>query len=676
MKALKISVLSLVLGASVVPTPATALTRHDDDVKGRIERTSKSYEEKARKLEDLKKLGKSPLDQEVMLLYIDMRGDCTLIAFWYEEIRAYAEAYAWFERAAKVAEECNDYLLSAKHLSTFDAYFGMARSSWMRRRYSDAAMNCQIAIVRARPTDRQRADAHLLHARLDLIEEDYKSWEVQANLAMGLWSNNKEGQAVCHRVIAAGCYLQGNLSEAKASWQAAAALDGVGRDGDLFDPYQAPLNAAIAKNPKDVEARISRAKYLLHRGDNLSRKINDAGAAPLYLGGITNIAALTTPSEFSFEESALLDITRARAVDPDNPLLLILSAVAKEAYNARGGKTDRYKASSIVDDISWASVMATTEPEALIELAKVLQKRGASKDAMGYFARGFHHSKSGTDLAELKEIRQQLFKSLPCPAWSAAPKVTPKTSLEWKERGNAFNNAGDWRGALACYSKAVELDPKNADALNNIGLTMMRQGAIDWALDYLNRAIKIAPMHHMAYSSRAQAWAYLKQPNQALDDVDKAVKYAKASEIKSLCLALKSRILGEQHKPDEAATAAEEALKLVPSNLMAQEGLGIAHVFQSKPQLATKDLDSTQQGMRAKLVRCVALSLAKDSRYSTVWAEVQQSASITDLGWILHWLDGWLASAIAPVKGSSDFTRLQGFASDVRSARQKTLLKL
>lgn len=672
---LRISTLCFGLLVAYAPVQASALRDNGDEVKARIAKSTQSFQAHVRELEQLKQQGKAQPDDEVMLAYVSLLADCYTLAHLNEELLAFRDALSWYERSAKYADECNEPLVTARHVSSFEGYFGMAQMNWKLRQYSDAAMNCQIAMSRPRPMKSQLADAHLLSAQTELITEDFKTSTEQANMALGLYKN-AASQASCHRVLAAGHFLQGNLAGAKASWQTASSLDGRGGDSDLFDPLQAPLNAAVARNPKDISARIARAKYLLRRGDNLSKKIQDSGASPLYLGGITNIAALMPPSEFSFEESALIDLARALDVDSDNPLLHILSAAAKEAYNSRGGKTDRYPASSIVNNISWASVFVTTESEALIELGYVMGRRGATREAVSYLSRGLYHAKPGADISEAREVRQEIFKSLPCPAWTGAPKTSPKTSVEWKELGNKFSSAGDWRGALRCYNKALEIDPKNADALNNIGTTMMRQGVIDWALDHLNRAIKIAPAHHMAYYSRAHLWATLKQSSQAIQDTDLAVKHAKVNEIKSQALALKSRVLIEQFKPDEAAQAAEDSLKLVPGNLAAREALGTAHLQQGKPLLTISDLDFPQQGLSAKLMRCVALAMAKDGRLSSVWAEANQTATVTDLGWLLHWLDRWLASTTAPGRGSAELDRLRSFAGEAREVRRMTLSKL
>lgn len=675
MSTLRLSILFIGLAVAYGSAQASPSRNDGDEVKARIAKTTHSFQGHVRELEDLKRLGKSQPDDEVMLAYVSVLADCYTIARLNEEQLAFREALTWYERSARYADECNEPLVTARHVSSFEGYFGMARMNWMLRQYSDAAINCQIAISRPRPMQSQLADAHVLSAQAELIAEDFKTSTEQANLALRLYKNDAS-QASCHRVIAAGLYLQGNLAAAKASWQTASALDGRGGDSDLFDPLQAPLNGAVAKDPKDVAARIARAKYLLHRGDNLSKKIQDPGASPLYLGGITNIAALESPSEFSFEESALIDLTRGLDDDGANPLLHVLAASAKEAYNARGGKKDRYPASSIINNISWASVFVTTESEALIELGYVMGRRGAAREAMNYLSRGIHHAKPGADISEAKEVRQEIFKSLPCPTWAGAPKTNPKSSLEWKELGNKFSSAGDWRGAMRCYNEALEIDPKNADALNNIGTTLMRQGALDWALDHLNRAIKIAPAHHMAYYSRAHLWATLKQPSQAVQDADWAVKHAKVNEIKSQALALKSRVLIEQFKPDEAAQAAEDSLKLAPGNLTACEALGTAHLQQGKPLLTISDLDFPKQGLSAKLMRCVALAMTKDDRLSTVWAEANRTATVTDLGWLLHWLDRWLASTTAPRRGSAELDRLKSFAGQVREVRRATLSKL
>jgi len=67
------------------------------------------------------------------------------------------------------------------------------------------------------------------------------------------------------------------------------------------------------------------------------------------------------------------------------------------------------------------------------------------------------------------------------------------TAEELKDRGNACRLAGDMAQALVCYRDAVELNPRYAEAYNNIGILEQESGRHDEALACFNRAIELKP---------------------------------------------------------------------------------------------------------------------------------------------------------------------------------------
>ncbi len=53
--------------------------------------------------------------------------------------------------------------------------------------------------------------------------------------------------------------------------------------------------------------------------------------------------------------------------------------------------------------------------------------------------------------------------------------------------------------AIEAYKKAVELDPKNANALYNLGFVLFYGGYEDEAWEIFRKALKLAPNHLDAY---------------------------------------------------------------------------------------------------------------------------------------------------------------------------------
>jgi tetratricopeptide (TPR) repeat protein len=52
---------------------------------------------------------------------------------------------------------------------------------------------------------------------------------------------------------------------------------------------------------------------------------------------------------------------------------------------------------------------------------------------------------------------------------------------------------GDRAAAIAEWTRAVELDPRNADALYNVGVTLAHDGQLAAARPYLEQFMRVAP---------------------------------------------------------------------------------------------------------------------------------------------------------------------------------------
>jgi tetratricopeptide (TPR) repeat protein len=68
-------------------------------------------------------------------------------------------------------------------------------------------------------------------------------------------------------------------------------------------------------------------------------------------------------------------------------------------------------------------------------------------------------------------------------------KVKQDQLLDWKNKGNEAYKKGDFRYAIRCYDKALEIDPNYTDALNNKGLALVKLGKIKEA-EQCNEKIK------------------------------------------------------------------------------------------------------------------------------------------------------------------------------------------
>lgn len=117
--------------------------------------------------------------------------------------------------------------------------------------------------------------------------------------------------------------------------------------------------------------------------------------------------------------------------------------------------------------------------------------------------------------------------------WSQGIKLFPGTaSVAYNNRGDAYSSSGNYRQAIMDYNKAIEINPKDADAYYNIGNAYNALGEYPSAISNYTAAIKLNPQHAQAYNNRGSIYSNTGNYQEAVRDFMTAVKinpgYAKA----------------------------------------------------------------------------------------------------------------------------------------------------
>jgi len=109
--------------------------------------------------------------------------------------------------------------------------------------------------------------------------------------------------------------------------------------------------------------------------------------------------------------------------------------------------------------------------------------------------------------------------------YSRAIELDPKYAIAYFNRGNAKSNKGELEGAIADYSRAIDIDPKYAKAYNNRGNAKNKKGDLGGAIADYSRAIEIDPKSSKPYNNRGIA-------KQDMGDLDGSVAdYSRAIEL-------------------------------------------------------------------------------------------------------------------------------------------------
>ncbi len=110
---------------------------------------------------------------------------------------------------------------------------------------------------------------------------------------------------------------------------------------------------------------------------------------------------------------------------------------------------------------------------------------------------------------------------LTCPLTARAD-----SAVEWNNKGNDLYMAGRYQEAISCYDRALELDPKDADAWNNKAIALIGLGRYQEAIDCIDTALGLNDKIVNPYAWSSKGWVLNKMgmtPIEVLECYEKAL---------------------------------------------------------------------------------------------------------------------------------------------------------
>lgn len=95
--------------------------------------------------------------------------------------------------------------------------------------------------------------------------------------------------------------------------------------------------------------------------------------------------------------------------------------------------------------------------------------------------------------------------------------------IAYNDRGNIYNNFGEYKQAIGDYERAIDLIPDFSEAYYNRGVTYARLKRYTRAIKDFSRAINLNPNYTKAYYNRGVIYANLGQYQRAISDYDRAI---------------------------------------------------------------------------------------------------------------------------------------------------------
>ncbi|MDO5760171.1 MAG: tetratricopeptide repeat protein [Bacteroidota bacterium] len=276
-----------------------------------------------------------------------------------------------------------------------------------------------------------------------------------------------------------------------------------------FEEKMALLDANIKKNPSDAELYYQRAK-LYYQVENT--------------------------------KDALFDIQKAIKLDKKEPKYYILAA---DTYFARGESTLAFDALNQATKYDKNNVEAYAK---IAELSFLLRDYNRAREnidkvleldkinAEAYFQRGMIYKEIGDTLNAIKDYRKA---------------IEYKSDYEqvFEELANIFASKDD-PIAIEYYQSTININPKNVDAMYNLGQFYQDHNAIQKALDLYQKILQIKPNYANAiYATGYINYVYKEDYDMALDCFEKTVM-ADSSYFEAY--SMMSKIYAMQNKTEQA----------------------------------------------------------------------------------------------------------------------------
>lgn len=109
--------------------------------------------------------------------------------------------------------------------------------------------------------------------------------------------------------------------------------------------------------------------------------------------------------------------------------------------------------------------------------------------------------------------------------------LNPNDAEAYNNRGVAYYIKGDFNCAIQDFNTAIRLKPDNADTYYNRGLAYGQKTDVDRAIQDFSQVIKLKPDDAEAYNNRGAAYAKKGDLDCALEGFTKAIEY-KTSEVR------------------------------------------------------------------------------------------------------------------------------------------------
>jgi RNA polymerase sigma factor (sigma-70 family) len=219
-----------------------------------------------------------------------------------------------------------------------------------------------------------------------------------------------------------------------------------------------------------------------------------------------------------------------------------------------------------------------------------------------------------------------------------AIQIDPRDAQAYNNLGIVLLRQGKLVEAIDCFRRAIELDPKLTQAHYNLGNALHQQGKLDEAVACFRRAIQLDPRDAQAHNNLGNVLLQQGKMDEAVASLRRSIELdpRNASVHNNL-----GNVLSRQGKLEEAVACFRRALELNPKLTQPHDNLGNALLTQGKAEEAAAcfrrsiELDPRnalahnnlgvvllQQGKMAEAVACSRRAIELDPKLAQAYSNL------------------------------------------------------
>ena len=166
--------------------------------------------------------------------------------------------------------------------------------------------------------------------------------------------------------------------------------------------------------------------------------------------------------------------------------------------------------------------------------------------------------------------------------------LDPKNHVALNNLGTAFYNLGELDKAQAAYEEALKISPNYSGSLNGLGIISALNGNPDLAIEYFKKALSSNPTHIPSYNGLGQTLRDSGKLDDAINMFETSIAINPANFQAHYQLA---EILRESSRFNEAENSYKTALSLNPDHARAWGDLAVVYKFQNRLPFARACLE-------------------------------------------------------------------------------------